>query len=181
MSNSTNNGVTEGLVGNPKLTGETLTNLELGVVINKSMPKTFSQALRAYADEVKKNEQLRLEVEQNKQIIGELQPKASYCDLIFSSTDCLTVTQIAKDYGMTAQSLSQFLFEKKVQFKQSGTWFLFQEYVDKGYTKSEIVPFKHPDGTIGTTLRTKWTQKGRLFLYGLLKSNNILPLMEQEQ
>ena len=180
MTNATNNGVTEGLVGNPKLKKETLTSLESGVVVNKSIPKTFSQALRAYADVLEKNEQLRLEIEQNKQIIGELQPKAKYYDLILSSTDCLTVAQIAKDYGMSAQSLSQFLFEKKVQFKQSGTWLLFQEYVDEGYTKSEIVPFKHPDGTTGTTLHTKWTQKGRLFLYHLLKQNNILPLMERE-
>lgn len=81
------------------------------------IPQTFAQALRAYADEVEKNEQLRLEVGQQKQVISELQPKATYYDLILSSIDCLTVTQIAKDYGMTAQALNQFLFEKKVQFK----------------------------------------------------------------
>ena len=145
----------------------------------KQLPQTFAQALRAYADEVEKNEQLRLEIGQQKQVISELQPKATYYDLILSSVDCLTVTQIAKDYGMTAQSLNQFLFEKKVQFKQSGTWLLYQNHADKGYTKSETVPITYKNGEKGSKLNTKWTQKGRLFLYELLKNNNILPLIER--
>ena len=146
---------------------------------SKQLPKTFAQALRAYADEVEKNEQLRLEVGQQNQVINELKPKATYYDLILSSVDCLTVIQIAKDYGMTAQSLNQFLFEKKVQFKQSGTWLLYQNHADKGYTKSETVPITYKNGERGSKLNTKWTQKGRLFLYQLLKNNNILPLMER--
>ena len=146
---------------------------------SKQLPKTFAQALRAYADEVEKNEQLRLEVGQQKQVISELQPKATYYDLILSSVDCLTVTQIAKDYGMTAQTLNQFLFENKIQFKQSGTWLLYQNHADKGYTKSETVPITYKNGEKGSKLNTKWTQKGRLFLYALLKNNNILPLIER--
>ena len=116
----------------------------------KQLPKTFAQALRAYADEVEKNEQLRLEVGQQKQVISELQPKATYYDLILSSVDCLTVTQIAKDYGMTAQALNQFLFEKKIQFKQSGTWLLYQNYADKGYTKSDTVAIEYKNGEKGS-------------------------------
>ena len=146
----------------------------------RQVPKTFIQALRAYADELEKNEQLRLEVGQQKQVISELQPKATYYDLILSSVDCLTVTQIAKDYGMSAKSLNQFLFDKKVQFKQSGTWLLYQNHADKGYTKSETVSITYRNGEKGSKLNTKWTQKGRLFLYELLKRDGILPLMEQE-
>ena len=146
----------------------------------RQVPKTFIQALRAYADELEKNEQLRLEVGQQKQVISELQPKATYYDLILSSVDCSTVTQIAKDYGMSAKSLNQFLFDKKVQFKQSGTWLLYQNHADKGYTKSETVSITYRNGEKGSKLNTKWTQKGRLFLYELLKRDGILPLMEQE-
>lgn len=146
----------------------------------KQLPQTFAEALRAYADEVEKNEVLRLENSQQKQIIGELQPKASYYDLILSSQDCMTVTQIAKDYGLTAQYLNNKLKDLGIQFKQSGQWLLKEKHSKFGYTKSETVPFQKPDGTMGTALHTKWTQKGRLFLYELLKKNGILPLIEQE-
>lgn len=148
--------------------------------VTTKLPQTFAEALRAYADEVEKNEALKLENSQQKQIIGELQPKASYYDLILSSHDCMTVTQIAKDYGLTAQHLNSKLKDLGVQFKQSGQWLLKEKHSKFGYTKSETVPYQKQDGTMGTALHTKWTQKGRLFLYELLKKNNILPLIEQE-
>ena len=85
----------------------------------KLIPKNYVQALRVYADEVEKNEALKLENTQQKQIIGELQPKATYYDEILKSKDCLTITQIAKDYGMSGHQLNQFLSEQKVQYKQS--------------------------------------------------------------
>lgn len=144
------------------------------------IPKTFAQALRAYADEVEKNETLRLENTQQKQMIGELQPKAAYYDEILKSQDCLTITQIAKDYGMSGHQLNRFLSERKIQYKQSKQWLLYYNYHREGYTKSETVSITYKDGSIGSVLHTKWTQKGRLFLYDLLKRNGILPLVEQE-
>jgi len=148
--------------------------------VQQSLPQTFAEALRAYADEVEKSEALRLENAQQKQIIGELQPKVNYYHLILSSQDCLTVTQIAKDYGLTAQFLNKKLKELGVQFKQSGQWLLKDKHANSGYTKSETVTYQKQDGSIGTVLHTKWTQVGRLFLYELLKANGILPTIEQE-
>ena len=148
--------------------------------LQNKIPQTFAQALRAYADEVEKNEMLKLENTQQKQIIGELQPKAVYYDEILKSKDCLTITQIAKDYGMSGHQLNQFLSEQKIQYKQSKQWLLYSNYHREGYTKSETVSITRKDGCTGSVLHTKWTQKGRLFLYELLKRNNILPLIEQE-
>lgn len=146
----------------------------------KLIPKNYVQALRAYADEVEKNEALKLENTQQKQIIGELQPKATYYDEILKSKDCLTITQIAKDYGMSGHQLNQFLSEQKVQYKQSKQWLLYSNYHREGYTKSETVSITHKNGSAGSVLHTKWTQRGRLFLYELLKRNGILPLIERE-
>nr|DAS76305.1 MAG TPA: repressor domain protein [Caudoviricetes sp.] len=148
--------------------------------LQNRVPQTFAQVLRAYADEVEKNEMLKLENTQQKQIIGELQPKAVYYDEILKSKDCLTITQIAKDYGMSGHQLNQFLSEQKIQYKQSKQWLLYSNYHREGYTKSETVSITRKDGSVGSVLHTKWTQKGRLFLYELLKRNNILPLIEQE-
>ena len=134
---------------------------------------------KAWIKEEEQRRALELETKQQKQIIGELKPKADYTDIILKSTDTITVTQIAKDYGMSAKALNSKLHELKVQFKQSGQWFLYSIYHDKGYTKSETTYFQKKDGTQGSSMNTKWTQKGRLFLYDLLKQNDILPLIEQ--
>lgn len=125
----------------------------------------------------KKVANLQLENAQQKQIIGELQPKASYYDLILQNDSLLTITQIAKDYGMSGQALNNKLFELKIQYKMSGQWLLYSKYQDKGYTFSKTQPHKSGEGS---SLHTYWTQKGRLFIYELLKQNDILPLIEKE-
>lgn len=58
-------------------------------------------------------------------------------------------------------------------------WLLYSKYKGNGYTKSETKEFRKTDGSVGVKLHTKWTQKGRLFLYELLKSKGVLPTMEQ--
>lgn len=148
--------------------------------LQKSLPGTFAEALRAYADEIEKNEKLKGEIEVKNVLIAEYEPKVTYYDQILASTDTITVTQIAKDYGMTAQELNKLLHENKIQFKQSGQWILYKEYAKLGYTKSHTTPITYKDGRKGDQLHTRWTQKGRLFLYELLKQKGHLPLIEQE-
>lgn len=159
--------------------GEEIRNYFLECEKRLSVPSTFAQALKlAY------EQQLLIEEQQTKLIhqevkIKELKPKADYCDIILSSEDCLTITQIAKDYGFSGRDLNSKLHELGVQYKQSDTWLLYGKYDSKGYTKSETIAFDKK-GKVGTKLHTKWTQKGRLSLYNILKQNNILPLIEQE-
>ena len=44
---------------------------------------------------------LKKKVEQKENLIADLQPKADYCDEVLDSTDCLTMTQVAKGLGMS--------------------------------------------------------------------------------
>ena len=118
----------------------------------------------------------RLELAQSKQIINELQPKASYYDLILQSKSLMSVSKIAKDFGKSAVWLNRKLEEKKVQYSQGGVWLLYQKYAEKGYTQSTT----HAIDDEHSKLLTKWTQKGRLFIYELLKGDGILPLIEQQ-
>lgn len=124
---------------------------------------------------------LRLECKVQSQQIAELKPKASYYDLVLQCKDLLSMTEIAKDYGMSAKGMNSKLHELGVQYKQSGIWFLYAKYQDKGYTQTKTQYYIKADGTQGVTTHTYWSQKGRLFLYDLLKDNGILPMIEREQ
>ena len=114
------------------------------------------------------------------QQIAELQPKASYYDVVLNCKDLLSVSKIAKDFGKSGRWLNEFLHEKGIQFKQGSVWLLYQKYAAEGYTQTKTDPYTGSDGMIHSKVRTCWTQKGRLFIYDLLKSNGILPTIERE-
>ena len=134
------------------------------------------------ATTLKEEKAKRLEAEQQceaqKQIIGEMEKKVSYLDLILSSTSTMTITQIAQDYGMSGQKMNKLLHGLRIQYKVGDQWILYAEYKDKCYVSSETIRFVTSEGIPCTTLNTKWTQKGRLFLYDILKKEGILPKME---
>ena len=124
----------------------------------------------------KENEKLLQDTKIQQQVIGELQPKADYTDIILKSNSSMNVSQIAKDYGMSAKAMNSLLHDLGVQYKSNGQWLLYSNFHDKGYTKSETGTY---DNGNQTYVHTKWTQKGRLFLYELLKKNDVLPIIEQ--
>lgn len=131
-------------------------------------------------EEKEKNKQLELENKVKDQQISELQPKASYYDLVLQCKGLASVSVIAKDFGLTARCLNTLLHEWKIQYKQGFIWLLYKEYGDKGYTQTKTNSIVRSDGTPDTTIYTYWTQKGRLFLYDLLKGNGYLPNIEKE-
>lgn len=143
-------------------------------------PDLIIQMATKLKEERKVRKVLELENKVQSQQIAELQPKASYYDLILQCKDLLTVTEISKDYGMSAKGLNTKLHELGVQYRQSSIWFLYSKYQDKGYTQTKTQSYTKSDGTIGSSVHTYWTQKGRLFLYDLLKENGILPMIEKE-
>lgn len=124
---------------------------------------------------------LQLENKQKDQIIGELQPKANYVDKILDNKGLVTITQIAKDYGMSGKEFNKLLHSLGVQYKQNDQWLLYSKYQGQGYTHSRTFVFIRYDGARENRMETKWTQKGRLFIYELLKEKGIVPLIEQEQ
>ncbi|MFI3377622.1 phage antirepressor KilAC domain-containing protein [Mammaliicoccus sciuri] len=108
-------------------------------------------------------EKLMLEQE-----IGELKPKADYVDEILRSTGTMTVTQIAADYGLSANKLNKILNEARLQRKVGNQWILYKEHMNKGLTKSNTISIVRSDGRQDTKLQTKWTQKGRLKIHEIL-------------
>ena len=152
---------------------------EMENVIKSKIPTSFKEALKLAYEQQEEIEALQIENKIKDQQILELQPKASYYDLILQCKDLLSVTVIAKDYGMSAMKFNELLHELGVQFKQSGVWFVYQKYADRGYTQTKTQNYNKPNGTQGAKPHTYWTQKGRLFLYDFLKNNGYLPLIEK--
>lgn len=126
------------------------------------------------------NEKLELENKVKSQQIAELEPKASYYDVVLNCKDLLSISVIAKDYGWSAIRLNEYLHKKGVQFKQGKTWLLYQKYAVEGYTSTKTHEHLGNDGRNHTNVHTYWTQKGRLFIYDLLKSDGIVPLIERD-
>lgn len=142
-------------------------------------PRTIDDWLNNPDMMIKALEQLKTEREQRliaEQQVNELRPKATYYDLVLQNKSLLSVSKIAKDYGKSAIWLNNKLHELGIQFKQGDTWLLYQKHADKGYTQSTT----HVIDDEKSRMLTKWTQKGRLFIYELLKDENILPLIEIE-
>lgn len=138
------------------------------------------EKVMARALQIAQKELSTLKIENNikTQQIAELKPKADYTDKILKSKSLVLTSQIAKDYGMSAQELNKALNKLKIQYKMNNQWLLYRQYHDKGYTSSETFEFTDKNGNLQTNLTTKWTQKGRLFLYNKLKEINILPMIE---
>lgn len=137
------------------------------------------------ATELKEERQAKLVLKQQNSVLlqqnNELKPKADYTDLILSNKTLVTITFIAKDYGMSGLAMNKLLHDLGVQYNQSGVWLLYAKHQKKGWTQSETTEVVKKDGTKKLVMNTKWTQKGRLGLYELLKDNGYLPLIEQDQ
>lgn len=121
------------------------------------------------------------QVLEQQRLIEELQPKASYYDMILQCKELIATTVIAKDYGMSAKGFNIMLHELGVQFNQGGAWVLYSKYQGNGYLKTKTHNYADADGVQHSREHSYWTQKGRLFLYELLKQRKILPLMEAKK
>lgn len=130
-----------------------------------------------------REERKRLEIENQKknQLIIELKPKADYTDKVLKIKGLLNITQIAKDYDMSGQAMNNLLHKLGIQFKQGKQWFLYKKYQSEGYTHSYTHSFDRNDGTPDAKLTTKWTQKGKSFIYNTLKEIGILPVTERKE
>jgi prophage antirepressor-like protein len=131
-------------------------------------PKFAEALIRRLAEEREKSAALE-------ELAVELVPKALYCDLILQSKSVVPVSLIAKDYGVSAMEFNRLLHRLGIQYSTGGTWLLYQQYAGRGYTQTRT----YHVGERTTAMHTCWTQKGRLFLYEVLKSCGILPLIEK--
>lgn len=149
---------TEELLNNPDFLIKALTELKLAREEKKVLAETCIK---------------------QEQVINELKPKADYVDRILQSKSLVPITVIAKDYGMSGREMNEILHQLGIIYKLGKQWLLYEKYQKCGYTASETVEITRSNGMSDVVLHTKWTQKGRMFLYNKLKEIEILPLIEK--
>lgn len=97
-----------------------------------------------------------------------LAPKAQYTDDVLQSNSTYTLTQIAHDLGMrSVHSLISELTRMRILFKQSGQYQPTAKVAQKGYFKTRTAKYIKPDGSIGTSLSTVVTERGRVYLHSV--------------
>ena len=145
-----------------------------------------AEAARAWAQEyeqkmiaTKRADEAEQQVVTLTKEIEAMGPKVSYYDMILNNKSTVLTTQIALDYGMSAKAFNIMLFEKRIQHKVGDQWILYAPYISQGYMHSKPVEIHHNNGLRTIKYNSEWTQKGRLFLYDILKNYGVLPLIEQ--
>ena len=79
------------------------------------------------------------------------------------------VTRELIDHLLTIDMAKEICMIQRTEVGKQARQYFIQ--VEKNYNS--------PDGTQGSRVHTYWTQKGRIFLYGLLKEIGYLPLIER--
>lgn len=131
-----------------------------------------------------KQQQVRLEqascqISEMSKDINVMKPKAEYYDMILNNKSTVLTTSIAQDYGMTAIAFNKVLSDLGIQRKVAGQWILYTQYIKKGYMQSKPITIIRRSGMKEVKYNSEWTQAGRIFLYGILKKNGILPMIER--
>ena len=148
------------------------------LIVAKATLKRREERIKALESE---NQAKDKEIVELSGTISEMKPKVNYVDMILASKETVTTTQIAQDYGMSAKAFNIILRNFGIQHKVGGQWILYAKYLPNGYVQSDTITISHRDGSAGSVMHTKWTQKGRLFLYDELKNHDIIPTIEQRK
>lgn len=129
------------------------------------VPKTYAEALRAYADAVEAKEQLALE---NK----ELKPKAEFFDAVTDSKDAIPMADVAKvlDMGIGRNKLFEFLRSRNILMSDNRP---YQKYVDAGYFRVVEQKYDKGYGEIGINIKTLVFQKGIDYIRRKLKESGL--------
>lgn len=124
------------------------------------------------ATQLKKEREEKLALQKENEVMT---PKAEYYDNVLQAPDLLSITEIAKEFGMTAYQMNKFLADQHVQYKVNGHWVLYKEFADLGYVKYKTF-YEIVDGEKHAFQHAYWTQTGRRFIYCLCEENGIYPV-----
>ena len=97
--------------------------------------------------------------------VKRLAAQADYCQQVLLSVNCMTMTQVAKELGMTVYDLTRMLLQEGVIYYQSGQYMLYGDFARKGLAKTRTDYRVGRDGQTHTTVRLVWTESGRKMVH----------------
>lgn len=125
-------------------------------------PQNLGEALRLAADLYDRNQA-------QAKLLAEAQPKVEFFDAVAASKDTCDMSEVAKVLAipdMGRNKLFAFLRERRVlRFNNQP----YQEYVDRGYFRTEEQRSLHKDGSARITFKTVVFQKGLDYIRRLLE------------
>lgn len=154
---------------------------------NFDVPTTFSAALKLAAEQAEQLEEKERQLKQAAQTIhsqekciASLEKDKTYLDQILHNHALVSSSSVAQDYGLSAKGFNELLRKWGVQYKCGDQWILKSRYKDAGYVSSETITINSTKRhSVKVVVHTKWTQKGRRFIYDLFKMKGIQPIIER--
>ena len=134
-----------------------------------SLPQNYKEALKALVQEVEAKERLQAQNELQAKELEKQAPKVAYYDEVLTSQSTYNANQIAKELGMSAETMNKLLHKLEVQYKQGGQWLLYHPHQNKGYTKTVTHTYTNSQGQTCSRMSTVWTEKGRAFIHSLIQ------------
>lgn len=134
-----------------------------------ALPTTYKEALQSLLIEVENNERLQAQNDLQRIELQKQAPKVAYYNEVLTSQSTYNANQIAKELGMSAESMNKLLHKLEVQYKQGGQWLLYRPHQNKGYTKTVTHTYTNSQGQTCSRMSTVWTEKGREFIHSIIK------------
>jgi len=102
--------------------------------------------------------------------VKRLAAQADYCQQVLLSVSCMTMTQVAKELGMTVYDLTRMLLQEGIIYYQSGQYMLYGDFARLGLAKTRTDRHVGRDGRTHTTVRLVWTESGRRMVHDVCKT-----------
>ena len=134
--------------------------------------EAFDNLAEAFQKQKEENDRLRNTIDEQQARINRMKPKEDMYNYFIHSNGFNNTTTIAADYGMDVIDFNNLLAQLRVQYKRWDRWYLYPVYEGRGYTT--IQEGYDEFGRHFTFMA--WTNKGRQFIYDLLKSEGIMPI-----
>lgn len=111
-------------------------------------------------------------------ILGTVAVDARFAREAMGTSEVFPVSEIAADYGCSAQAFNKLLRDQGIQYKRGRRWYLYDRYQGHGYTATRLTA-RDTGGRVRTFSSMQWTVRGRCFLYNFLREQGIHPTAQK--